>query len=454
MKKLFFLYGLAILFALFGCTADLPEIDMSKQESEEQNEYTPATRGLTGIDGQFYESKGGGVLGAPSEDVLFINTSYHFSYLPPTESQIKAERNSASNFYTSIGVRKVLNNNVFNLIWNPQNYLSGATGISMDHIFTEPGEYEVKGNVSYLYSSGALTRDGEYFKSKRYTVVSLIGGTIAPSIQTIDYGATPTRLTSTAPAVSAAGSTITYRWQWTTNNGASWTIISNSNSLSYQPGALTQTTKYRRQAIAGDQTVNSNEVTVTVYPQLLVGIVSPSLQTIASGSRPTILTCGTPQGGNGSYSYQWQTLSGGSWVNITNARSSTYQPPVLTGSGSSYLYRAKVTSGSQTAYPRAATIEIRNDVPGGNIFPLTQTVRAGVTPAQLTGSIADYISNTGYTFQWETSVNGTNWSNISGETGWFYQPASTYSRGTTYYRRKVMLNNLFAYSNTVTVIVN
>ncbi|MGV3538510.1 MAG: tandem-95 repeat protein [Rufibacter sp.] len=88
------------------------------------------------------------------------------------------------------------------------------------------------------------------------------GGTIDGN-QVIFYSDTPARLSSLAHASGGSG-VVTYQWE-VSKNGTSFTAIPDATSQTYQPGALTQTTYFRRKATdATCGTAMSNVVTVNV----------------------------------------------------------------------------------------------------------------------------------------------------------------------------------------------
>jgi len=82
-----------------------------------------------------------------------------------------------------------------------------------------------------------------------------------------------------ASMVEASGGdeTITYQWQYQETGSATWTTISNSNSATYNPGPLTITTTFRRQAKDGTCNTNwetsSGTWTVVVNPEPQAEIV-------------------------------------------------------------------------------------------------------------------------------------------------------------------------------------
>jgi len=115
--------------------------------------------------------------------------------------------------------------------------------------------------------------------------------------------------------------------------GAGWTDIGSSNSETYNYGTLTTTTKFVRRAVEGTCTtpVYSNEVTVTVRPQLNGGTIG-SDQTICYGADAAAFTSSAAaSGGAGVFIYTWQYTTnmaavpgGAGWTDIGSSNSLTY----------------------------------------------------------------------------------------------------------------------------------
>ncbi|MBC9796567.1 T9SS type A sorting domain-containing protein [Sinomicrobium weinanense] len=120
----------------------------------------------------------------------------------------------------------------------------------------------------------------------------------------------------------------TYKWQ--RKEESQWIDIFNRGSsnpinLHLYPRA---TYKYRRLAIFENVTGASNTVTITVKPKYVIenNYISGD-QTININERPSVITGSTPQGGSGTYSYQWRELKGRGARDIEGATSKNYQPP-------------------------------------------------------------------------------------------------------------------------------
>jgi len=106
----------------------------------------------------------------------------------------------------------------------------------------------------------------------------LIGGSISPVSQAINYGALPSTLTLSG----VSGGTNSYTYQWQNSAGA----IPGAVGLTYSPPALTTSQSYWVSVSSNGVNVNSAQATVTVNPQLFPGTISPGYIIISSGTAP------------------------------------------------------------------------------------------------------------------------------------------------------------------------
>lgn len=96
----------------------------------------------------------------------------------------------------------------------------------------------------------------------------------------------------------------------------------------------------------------------TATGPLVAGKISPASQTIGYNTFPAALTSTLPTGGNGSYSYQWQSSPNGStWMNVPDAKALTYVPPALRAT--TYYRLVSVSSGSK-ATSSAVVVNVKN----------------------------------------------------------------------------------------------
>jgi hypothetical protein len=270
------------------------------------------------------------------------------------------------------------------------------------------------------------------------------GGTIGYS-QTVCYGAVPNTLSS---AITPSGGSGSYNYKWYFNDGGSYEQIRSANQSFYTPLALIKTTFYKREVIdllCGNK--ESNEITITVNDPITEGSIT-AVPDIPYNTVPDILICSNPTGGTGSYTYHWQQLTGGVFVNITdpqlNVTSQNFQPPALTVSTT---YRRSVTSGScGTAYTAPITITvyrafdpgvIGSDMLGNGTIGGNQLVCSGKQPVQLIGTNPTGCVEGQYNYQWQSSntPDESSFIDITGSQNSSYIPPV--SATVKYYRRKV-----------------
>jgi len=163
-------------------------------------------------------------------------------------------------------------------------------------------------------------------------------------------------------------------------------------------------------------------VTRTVSTSLTAGAIG-SPQTICSGTAPATLTSTTaPSGGT----YQWQSSPNGStWTNIPGATELTYTPGTL---NATTHYRRNVTNSCGTASTAAVVITMAPALTAGAIGT-SQTICSGTAPAAFTSTTAA----SGGTYQWQSSPDGSSWTDIAGATSSTYAPGTL--NATTHYRR-------------------
>jgi len=326
---------------------------------------------------------------------------------------------------------------------NTWNTISGATTTT----------YTPLAVTSNTYYRGCVISNGVTACSNGAVVnvyPQLIGGSVNPILQNINYGTAPTVLTLSG--VSGGNSTYTYQWQSSSNSTfTSPVTITGATSTTYTPGNLTATTYFRVAVTSNGVTVYSAYTTANVYPQLLGGSISPSSLNINYNTSPGQLSLTGVSGGNGTYTYQWQSSSTSTFtspVTISGATLSTYTPGNLT---TLIYYRVAVTSNGVTVYSNYTTVNVYPQLVPGSLSPATSTVNYNIASPTLTLSGVSGGSGS-YTYTWQSSTDNIIWNNISGA------GATTYTSGllpsTTYYRVGVTSNGLTLYSTNAVVNVN
>ncbi|HEX2919615.1 MAG TPA: PKD domain-containing protein, partial [Bacteroidales bacterium] len=325
----------------------------------------------------------------------------------------------------------------------------------------------ITGATSATYLSGSLTQDtwfrrqvtstlngvscGETSPEVKITVINFNPGSIAAT-QTVCPGEVPAEFVSVAPAGDGS---FTFEWESSPDNGT-YTTIPLAAGETYTPTALTSDTWFRRvvHAELDGQTCTKYTAPVMVFVNNFIPGSIASEQTICEGSMPVPLTSVTPTG-DGSFSYKWLSSTDGTTFDyVTGALYETFSPGSL---ASDTWYRREVTSTfngkSCSAITNDIRITVNNFVPGSISGEVT--ICAGSTPAAF-GSIPPSGDATSYSFQWKSSTDGINFTDISGATSEVYPTVAL--NNDTWYKRIVtgMLNGTpcMKETNVVKVTVN
>ena len=279
---------------------------------------------------------------------------------------------------------------------------------------------------------------------------AVTAGSIAAD-QAICVGTTPTPLTSANDANGGTGP-VAYQWESSPDN-ATWAAISGATAAAYAPGALSATTYFRRRASAGGACapVVSNVVVITVTPAVTAGTIAAD-QALCAGSPAAPLTSTTDAaGGAGAIAYQWEASADNSaYAPISGATGATHAPGVL--SATTYFRRRASAAGAcAPVVSNVVTITVTPAVTAGSIG-FDQTICPGATPASLPSAAGPGGGTGSFAYQWQSSANSANWTDVAGATNEGYAPGPL--TGTTYYRRQV-ISGLCGpvYSNSVTITV-
>jgi gliding motility-associated-like protein len=229
----------------------------------------------------------------------------------------------------------------------------------------------------------------------------------------------------------ASGSTV--QWQVSTTSSTSgFADISGATSSTYT-ASPTVTSYYKVTYNSGGCAGLSSPVTITVASALTANTVSPS-STCTDGTSAVTLTGTAITGGI----FQWQsstTSSSTGFTDILGATSQNYTLPTNIVSVVTWYSRIASTSSCATnssasvaVYPPIANNQITNSITS---FCTTApaTVLANTTPVGGTGT---------YTYQWQSSTDGTNFSNVSDGTGGTTQNYTTASHTQSYWYRRVV----------------
>jgi len=227
-----------------------------------------------------------------------------------------------------------------------------------------------------------------------------INGNVIGSDQTICNNTTPVPLIGSTPG----GGTGIYAYQWqvsSTSAIAGFANIAGGTVQGYAPGVLVANRWYRRIVASGIFLDTTAAVTITVTPVITAGSNTiAAVQTICFNTTPSALSGSTPTGGNGIYTYQWQSSPDNvTFTPIAGAIGIGYAPGALTANT---WYNRIVSSGGCTLTSASVKITvtplITNDIISAN-----QSICNGQSPLGLTGTNPGGGTG-GYAYQWLSSI--------------------------------------------------
>lgn len=229
------------------------------------------------------------------------------------------------------------------------------------------------------------------------TIYPVISSNTIGSSQTICYNTPPAPLGSQGSSPGGGNGFYSYQWQQSSGNGT-WDDIPAANQASFSPGPLSATRSYHRVVSSGNCSSTSNEITVTVQGELS-NYQAGSDQTICENTAPAELTGQTPLGGNGAFTFQWESSANGNiWTTIPNAAGSNYQPSPLTADT---WYRRRVNSASCTAWSDPVHITV---IPTPVITGLSDLTVCDQTPVN---AIPFHSNGSATVYTWQNDQPGT-----------------------------------------------
>ena len=241
-------------------------------------------------------------------------------------------------------------------------------------------------------------------------------------------------------SVSATGGTPSLAYQWysnASNANTGGTIISGATSSTYTPSSTSAGTTYYYCIVSasgnGCTATTTNAVAVVVVADPAITVQPTAITQCIGGTSALSLTA---TGGTPSLTYQWYSNasnanSGGTI--ISGATSSSYTPP-STSAGTTYYYCIVSASGDGCASTTSSAVAvIVQTTPTAGTIAASQTICNAGDPAAFTSSV-DGTGDGLITYIWQSSLNNSTWSTISGATASTYDVSSGLT-ATTYYRR-------------------
>ncbi len=322
---------------------------------------------------------------------------------------------------------------------------------STDVTFTQHGEHlryvrgvysDIPGAVPTLAVSSTYFRDVVFGFSGFDT---LTPGTVGTN-QTICYNTAPDTLSQITPPVGGTG---VYAYQWQNSlDDSTWMNISGAILSNFAPSSLTQNTFYRRGVISGAlDTVYSNPVLITVSPLVTLAQLHDSITIFNNTSAEFYVTI---TGGTSTFTINY-TQNGVAQPAVTSYVSGTnISTDTLTTGGYTYALTSVTDVIGCTAQNLGTAIEVtvidNGDLTAGSIGT-SQTICYNTVPAPLTQVIAPMGGTGEYTYQWQSSPDSINWTNLSLDTLQDYAPPALMN--TIYFRRMVMSDGFLPVSSNI-----
>lgn len=319
--------------------------------------------------------------------------------------------------------------------------------------------------TTFTNIAGATAKDYDppSISTTTYYLRNVTSGTCVTSISNvvaITIAGTISNNTITAPAVTAfcasgdpavingntlIGGTYNYQWQSSPDN-LTYTDIPGATSVTYDPPLVNATTYYHRVVTSGGCSLASNNVLITINPTIANNVItSPATTVFCAGGDPTTITGSTPTGGNGTYTYQWQSsVDNITFADISGAVTINYDPPLIFATT---YYRRTIASASCTQNSNVVTITVQPQL-ANNILtaPVITTFCISGDPGVITATTPTGGSGT-YTYQWQIYTGNTPYVDIPGATSAAYDPPVI--TATTRYHRIVTSGSCTISSNVI-----
>jgi hypothetical protein len=167
------------------------------------------------------------------------------------------------------------NGTTYNYLWESSTTsavagftTAGGTSNTIDYT---PGALAVTTWFRRTVTSGGCT---DISITIQITVNPLIANNTIAAAQTICSGSTPAALTGTMPT-GGDGTTYNYLWESSTSSAVAGFVTASgtSNTIGYVPGALAQTTWYRRNVTSAGCTGTSAAIAITITPLPITSLI-------------------------------------------------------------------------------------------------------------------------------------------------------------------------------------
>ena len=237
-------------------------------------------------------------------------------------------------------------------------------------------------------------------------------------------GQTPDPIIQEPTAILGGDGTYVYLWEESTDNVNFIPAAGVNTNALYQAPALAQTTWYRRMVISGKCLEYSNTITLTVLPSITNNTILAD-QVICEGTAFDPLIGSVPQDGEaGIYLYKWEeSIDGLAWLDAFGPITlKDYQPdapgdPNFPAQSPRFFRRVVYSGPDDVCRDTSNTLSLTQwPIIENNTFTTDQVICEGDTPLDIPASDPAGGKPASYLFQWQDSIPGGSWQNITGGT--------------------------------------
>ncbi|NDK55879.1 gliding motility-associated C-terminal domain-containing protein [Pontibacter fetidus] len=240
--------------------------------------------------------------------------------------------------------------------------------------------------------------------------------------QVICFGTEAATLNGTQP--TGGDATYTFRWMVSTTgaNGAYTPAAGVNNEANYTPGAVQETTWYKREVVSGTCVDISPAIEITVVPLPVAPTIAPV--TICENTKATLTVAAA---GN----YNWYT-SVDATTPVFSGRS--FETPALDATTTYYVETVNA-NGCGSSERTAVIVTVNKNITNNSLIAPTKAICAGQVPDILTGTTPEGGNILGITYRWEKKTEGIDatFKTIANATSATYQPTALDK--TTWFRR-------------------
>jgi len=280
--------------------------------------------------------------------------------------------------------------------------------------------------ATYSIASATLSMDGQQYRvlvtGREGQVISsavalrVTAAVIAPSVTVAPAGVTGVAGEDVVFNVTAAGTSLSYQWQQSTD-GVAWNDIAGATAaqLRLQEVNVDMDGNLYRARVsnsAGQATSLAATLRVDPTPVAPSFTSQPAGVSVVEGQTATftVTAAGTPIP-----ELKWQvSLDGSAWTDLSGATASAYTTPPTTLTQSGQWFRAVATNSAGSVNSAAVSLTVGSApvAPSFSAQPRNVAAVAGV-PATFTATVQ---GTPRATLQWQISSDAVNWSNINGAT--------------------------------------